>query len=207
MSQVLPLAVAMMMGPGIMASIIFVTNSRPVPVSALYVLGVLISTAAVTAVMFAIATLIGSGNEIGESSEPSTAGKIVQFVLILLLALAAVKNWVRRETIEPPKWLGSLMTASPGKALKTGLAIIPIMISDLLITLTVGFNLVDSGSTYFDAIPFIALTALVAALPLIGFLLFHRRARAAMPQVRDWMNTHSWLINIIVCVIFILLIA
>jgi hypothetical protein len=27
-----------------------------------------------------------------------------------------------------------------------------------------------------------------------------------MPKVRDWMNTHSWLVNIIVYVIFILLI-
>jgi hypothetical protein len=27
-----------------------------------------------------------------------------------------------------------------------------------------------------------------------------------MPQVREWMNTHSWLVNIIACVIFIVLI-
>jgi hypothetical protein len=27
-----------------------------------------------------------------------------------------------------------------------------------------------------------------------------------MPKVRDWMNTNSWLVNIIVYVIFILLI-
>jgi hypothetical protein len=27
-----------------------------------------------------------------------------------------------------------------------------------------------------------------------------------MPKVRDWMNTHSWLVNIIVYVIFIVLI-
>jgi len=27
-----------------------------------------------------------------------------------------------------------------------------------------------------------------------------------MPNVRDWMNSHSWLINIIVCAIFVVLI-
>jgi hypothetical protein len=27
-----------------------------------------------------------------------------------------------------------------------------------------------------------------------------------MPKVRDWMNTHSWLVNIIVCGVFIALI-
>jgi hypothetical protein len=27
-----------------------------------------------------------------------------------------------------------------------------------------------------------------------------------MPKVRDWMNTHSWVVNIIACGIFIVLI-
>ena len=43
-------------------------------------------------------------------------------------------------------------------------------------------------------------------LPL-GFLIFHRRAVTAMPKVRDWMNGNAWAVNIIVCVIFIILIA
>ncbi len=37
-------------------------------------------------------------------------------------------------------------------------------------------------------------------------LLLHRRATHAMPRLRDWMNTHSWLINIAVCALFIVLI-
>jgi hypothetical protein len=49
-------------------------------------------------------------------------------------------------------------------------------------------------------------TILIAALPLLSYLLFRRRAERAMPKVRDWMNTHSWLVNIIVYIIFIILI-
>jgi hypothetical protein len=30
--------------------------------------------------------------------------------------------------------------------------------------------------------------------------------KTAMPKAREWMNTHSWLVNIIVCGIFIVLI-
>jgi len=41
----------------------------------------------------------------------------------------------------------------------------------------------------------------------VGYLLFHRRAVTAMPKLRDWMNANSWLVNIIVCAIFIVLIA
>lgn len=206
MTDVLPLAITMMAGPGIMASIVFVTHDEAVQVSAMYVTGVLISTAAVTGVMFAIGTLLGNSFDLGKSSDTGSAGTIIQIALVVLLVAAAIKNWVKRDTIEPPKWLGALLSATPAKALKTGLAIIPIMPSDVIITLTVGVNLVHAKGSYFDAIPFIVLTAVVAALPLFGYLLFRRRAEPAMPKLREWMNSNSWLVNIIVCAIFILLI-
>jgi len=41
---------------------------------------------------------------------------------------------------------------------------------------------------------------------VLSYLLFRRRAQQAMPKVRDWMNKNSWLVNIIVYVVFILLI-
>jgi hypothetical protein len=34
----------------------------------------------------------------------------------------------------------------------------------------------------------------------------HHDERGAMPKLRDWMNKNSWLVNIIVYVVFILLI-
>lgn len=46
----------------------------------------------------------------------------------------------------------------------------------------------------------------IAALPLLAYLLFRRRAEEAMPKVRDWMNDNSWLVNIIVLGIFVYLI-
>jgi Sap, sulfolipid-1-addressing protein len=70
----------------------------------------------------------------------------------------------------------------------------------------VATNLEQNGDSLGAAVPFILLTTLIAALPLLGYLLFHRRAVGAMPKLRDWMNANSWLVNIIVCVIFIILI-
>jgi hypothetical protein len=42
-------------------------------------------------------------------------------------------------------------------------------------------------------VPFIAATIFIAALPALSYLLFRHRAARAMPKVRDWMNTNSWL--------------
>jgi Sap, sulfolipid-1-addressing protein len=204
--EILPLAITMMAGPQIMSAIIFVTSDRAVPVSLAFVSGVAIAVAVGVAIATGLASLLGSGISLGDDSETSSTGTIIQIALVALLVAGAIKNYVGRETVEPPKWLGKLQTADAKLAFRTGLLVIIIMPSDVIIMLTVGLNLEHSGSSLSAALPFVAATVLIAALPLIGYLIFHRRARMAMPKVRDWMNANSWLVNIIVCGIFIVLI-
>ncbi len=204
--QVVPLAITMMAGPAIMASIIFVTHPQAVRVSIPYLVGVLVGTVVGLAVTTGLLELLGSNVDLGDSSDRSSLGKIIQFGLVALLIAAALKNWLGRATIKPPKWLGSLMEASPGKALVAGMLVILLGPSDIVVMFTVATNLVQQDLALTAALPFVGATVLVAALPFIGFLLFHRRAVRAMPRVRDWMNTHAWLVNIIVCIIFIALI-
>ncbi len=202
--QILPLAVTMMAGPQMMSDIIFITSTRPVLINGAFVLAVAIAVTAGTAIATGLVSLLGI--DLGSSSDSGSAGTIIQVALVALLILAAIKNVVRRETIEPPKWLGALQEADQKKAFTTGLLVIWAMPSDIIIMLTVGTNLQQTNSSLVDALPFIAATVLVAALPLLGYLLFRRRAQTAMPKVRDWMNNNAWAVNVIVCGIFILLI-
>lgn len=199
--QVLPLAITMMMGPQIMSAFIFVTTSRPVAVSLSYLAGVAVAATVGTSIAAGIASLFG-GLHLGGSG-PTAFTRVIQYVLVGLLIVMAISNWVGRKTAEPPKWLSALLTADPWKAFQTGLLLIFLMPSDIVIMLTVGFNLADNHLSITAAIPFLALTVLIAALPLLGYLLFRRRAERAMPVARDWLNTHSWLVNIIVSVVFI----
>ena len=203
--EILPLAITMMAGPQIISAIIFVTAKKAMPVSLAFVGGVAIATAVGVVVMYLLGKALDL--DLGDSSDSSSSGSIVQYALIALLALGAIKNYVRRETIEPPKWLGKLQEAGPKEALRTGLVVILLMPSDLIILLTVGTNLSQNNSSFADALPFIGATTLVAALPLLGFLIFHRRAVTAMPKLRNWMNANAGIVNVIVCVIFIVLVA
>ena len=203
--EILPLAITMMAGPQIMSAIIFVTAEKAVPLSLAFVIGVAIATTLGVLAVFLLGEALDL--DLGDPSDPGSKGAIIQYVLIALLAIAAVRNYLRRATIEPPKWLGKLQQAGRRQAFTTGLLVILLMPSDLIILLTVGTNLNHSNSAFSDALPFIGATILIAALPLLGYLLFHRRAVKAMPKVRDWMNSTSWAVNIIVCVIFIILIA
>jgi hypothetical protein len=206
-TAILPLAITMMAGPQIMSAIVFVTSERAAKNSLAFVLGVLLATTVGLASLRGLLSLLGDNVSLGDSSDSGSAGHIIQYALIALLVAAAIKNYVRRETVEPLKWLGKLQEAEPSQAFRTGLLVILFMPSDLIVMLTVATNLEHSGDSFGASVPFILLTALIAALPLLGYLIFHRRAVGAMPKLRDWMNNNSWLVNIIVCAIFILLIA
>jgi hypothetical protein len=127
-------------------------------------------------------------------------------VLVGLLVFLAIKNYVRRESIEPPRWLGALQNAKPRTAFTTGLLLLSVFPSDFVVLVTVGMNLAQNGASLVAGLPFIGATILIAALPVLFYLLFRRRAQRLMPKVREWMNTNSWLVNIIVYVIFIFLI-
>ena len=202
----MPLAITMMAGPQIMSAIIFVTHPRAVRMSLAFIAGVATGVTVGVIVTRGLASLLGSNVSLGDSGDAGAAATIIQIGLIALLIASMIRNFVKRATIEPPKWLGALMEADEKKAFALAFLLLTIFPSDAIILLTVGANLEQNGNTVFDALPFIGLTVLIAALPFLAYVLFHRRAVRAMPKVRDWMNTHSWLINIIVCAIFILLI-
>jgi threonine/homoserine/homoserine lactone efflux protein len=204
--DILPLAITMMAEPQIMSAIIFVTAPKPLKVSASFIAGVAIATTVGVIIAVALASLLNNSLSLGDSSDNGSTGHIIQHLLVGLLVALAVKNYVCRETVEPPRWPGTLMSADSKKALKTGLLVILLMPSDIIIMLTAGMNLVQSHAGLVAALPFIGATVLVAALPLLLYLLFRRRAQRSMPRVRDWMNANSWLVNVIVCIVFILII-
>ncbi|MFD8497680.1 GAP family protein [Amycolatopsis sp. NPDC059657] len=198
---VLPLAVTMMAGPQIVAALIFITAKRPVAVSLSFLAGVTLAVyTGVTLTTWLGQSLVAGGDQDGKLA------KIIEYLLVAALLAVAVYNWVNRRTIEPPSWLGSLMTAGPGKAFTTGLLLLGLFPSDVVVMITVGAELARTGATVAAAWPFIAATVLIAALPLLGYLLFRRKAEQAMPHVRDWMTQHSWLINIVAALLFVVLI-
>jgi threonine/homoserine/homoserine lactone efflux protein len=200
--EILPLAITMMAGPQIMSAIIFVTTSKPVKLSAYFLAAVAIAATLGVAIFYVIA----NNFSLGDPNDSSSTGNIIQYVLVGLLVLLSIRNVRRRDTIEPPKWMGTLQNAEPGTAFKTGFLLISLMPSDLLIMMTVATNLAQNNSSFVAALPFLAATVLVAALPVLFYVLFRRRAQEFMPKVRDWMNNTAWAVNIIVYAIFIVLI-
>ena len=203
---VLPLAITMNAGPQIMSALIFVTASKPLKLSAYFITGVVIAVSVGVAVMFGLATVFGNSISLGDSSDAKSVGNIIQYLLVGLLVFASIRSYLTRATSEPPRWLGAMQNAKPRQAFLAGLLLLSVFPSDFVVLMTVGVNLAQSNSSLVAALPFVATTILIAAMPLISYLLFRRRAEVLMPKVRDWMKTNSWLVNIIVYIVFILLI-
>jgi hypothetical protein len=199
---ILPLAITMVAGPQEMTAIVFVTHRAAVRVSVAFLAGAAVAVVVGTTVMYLLAGAIS----LGSPSDRGSTGGIIQYVLVAVLALLAIRTYRHREQVEPPKWLGGLLEASPRKALVMGFLLLLVFPTDLATLATVGVHLQHGKHSLIDAVPFWALTLLLAALPLLAYLLFRRRAERAMPKVRDWMGTHSWLINIFVLGLFIVLI-
>jgi hypothetical protein len=203
---VIPLAITMNAGPQIMSAIIFVTAPKALKLSAYFITGVVIAVTVGVTITYTLATVLGNSISLGDSSDSGSLGNILQYLLVGLLVFLSIKSYVGRETSEPPRWLGALQNAKPTTAFTTGLLLLSVFPSDLMILITVGVNLVQNDASLLGAVPFVAATIFIAALPVLSYLLFRHRAQQAMPKVRDWMNTNSWLVNIIVYVVFIVLI-
>ena len=204
--QVLPLAVTMIIGPGLVADIILVTALRPVRLCLAFIVGVSIAVTVGVLITSTLATLLDSAVSLGDASSSGSIGKIIQYLIVGLLIVRSIQAYARRKTSEQPGWMGALQNADGKLAFKMGLLLIFLMPSDIAIMITVGVNLAHNDAGLLAALPFIAATVLVAALPLLFYLLFRRRAQRVMPSVRNWMNTHSWLVNIVVYVVFIVII-
>ncbi|MFJ9552378.1 GAP family protein [Nocardiopsis sp. NPDC101807] len=203
--KILPLAVTMMAGPQIIAALVLVTTRQPVRVSLAFLAGAAAATTVGVALARGLFGLFGGLVPLGSPSDTGSAGNLIQFGLVALLVLAAARAFLRRRTAEPPGWLTGLMEANTAQALATGLLVILAMPSDVVVMLTVGAHLAHGGEDFTAAVGFIAATVLIAALPLLTLVAAGRRARRAMPSVRDWLNSHSWVVTIATCAVFVLL--
>jgi hypothetical protein len=203
---VLPLAITMNAGPQIMSALIFVTATKPLKLSAYFLTGVVIAVSVGVTVTFGLASVFGNSISLGDSSDSGSLGNIIQYLLVGLLVFASIRSYLTRATSEPPRWLGTMQNAKPRTAFLAGLLLLSVFPSDFVVLMTVGVNLAQQNASLLAALPFIVTTILIAALPMLSYLLFRRRAEVFMPKVRDWMNTNSWLVNIIVYIVFILLI-
>jgi hypothetical protein len=195
--QILPLALIMVMGPQILTAIFLVTSREPVKNSGAMLVGVVLAASLSVLIWFGLVDLIGIDPK--EGGSPTTA----DYIVAGLLAVLALNIFRTRGTAETPKWMSALQEAEPKRAFTLGFLLIFLMPTDIIAVISTVNFLHDNSLDALDGWPLVAATTALMALPIAGYLLLGHRAREAMPRIRDWLTTNSWLVNLVVIVYFI----
>ena len=194
----LPLAFVMVAGPQILSSIFLATSEHWQRNSAAYVVGAALSLTLMVTVGF----LLSSG-----ASDGGASNETLNIIVIVLLVVAGIHTYLTRNTSKPPKWMGKLETAKPRFSFRLGFLLLGFFPTDILTSIAVGGHLSAQGNAWTDGLGFIFLTLLLLALPALALVAFGERAQDSLPKVRDWMNTHSWVVSEVVIAFFIVLTA
>ena len=187
----------MVMGPQILTAIFLVTSKEPVKNSIAMLIGVVVAAT--------LSLLIWHGIIDAVSVHPKGSGgpTTMDWIVAGLLALAGIHTFLGRKTASVPKWMSALQQAEPKRALTLGFLLILLMPTDIVAVISTANWLHDNHKDLIDGWPLIAATTLLMALPILAYLLLGRRAREAMPGIRNWLTTNAWLVNIVVIVYFI----
>jgi len=200
---VIPLALTMNLGPQIVTGITLITTKNPVKKSLLYLAAAMVSATSITFIAFIIFGLVKTSSH---TSGNSGASQILNYVFAALLALLAVRIFLKRKEKRKPRWLSATQEAGLKRVFLLGLILYSFMPTDIASTLTVGQYLASHKMKYYSVFPFLLLTLLIAAMPILSYLLFRKRAEAVMPKVRDWLDSHAWIVNEVVVIFFIVMI-
>jgi hypothetical protein len=197
---VLPLALVMIAGPQIISAVFLATSVEWQRNSLAYVVGAALSITLITTIAFLVVSAAK-----GSSATPSkgSEGQTIDAILLALLVFLSVRVYLQRNQAEPPKWMGKLQEAGPKFSFKLGFLLLGVFPTDIVTSVTVGTRLARNGDPWWHALPFVATTLLLLALPAILVLLMGNRAERFLPRTRDWMNAHSWIVSEVVIALFI----
>ncbi|WGK64986.1 GAP family protein [Croceiramulus getboli] len=197
---ILPLALTVMLGPQILVAMLLVTREDAVSSSLVYVSAVGITLLTTTYVYYRLAQATDL-HTLAVGNRPS-----FRYVLILLFIYLIGRSILNRKQItEPPKWMQGITKASYGKIFALGCALIAFMPTDIAVSFSVGSLLHSQDLIFWKILPFLGVVMIIAALPLLFFLALGSRGPQYLQQVNQWLNTHGYLINVILFSYFIFL--
>jgi hypothetical protein len=192
----LPMAFVMIAGPQILSAVFLATSEDWKRTSLAYISG-----AALSITLFVtLAYLLLNG-----ASDQGASNEALYVVVLVLLAAAMLRTFLKRHEATVPKWMTKLQTATPKFAFLLGAALLGVFPTDILTSAAVGSYLAAHGDPWWHMLPFLGLTLLFLAVPSLMIVALGQRAHVILPKVREWMTTNSWVVNETVLAFFVLI--
>jgi threonine/homoserine/homoserine lactone efflux protein len=195
-SEVLPFAIGIAISPiPIVAVILMLFSNRAKVNGPAFLAGWMLGIAVVGSVVYFVLDAANAATD-STTSDTVSWGKVALGVLLLGLAR---RNWAKRpkpgEPVEMPKWMATVETISPVKAL--GLAVVLSVVNpkNLVLVLGAAAGLGQLDLSTGDAIVALAVFVLVASASIlfaVGYdLIGGQRAQKTLDDLKTWMTEHN----------------
>jgi threonine/homoserine/homoserine lactone efflux protein len=127
-------------------------------------------------------------------------------VLFLLLAL---RQWRSRPAPDAapvmPRWMAGIDSFAPGKAFTTALLLAGVNPKNLLLSLSAGAALAQTGVSSTDAlslIVYVIVGSITILAPVVYYLVGGDRARTALDSMKGWLSVHNAAVMIVLFLVF-----
>jgi hypothetical protein len=196
-SAILTFAIGVAISPvPIIAVILMLFSQRARVNGPAFLVGWVVALAAVSTVVYVLSH-DGNVATSGTASDSVSWGKIALGVVLLAMAR---RSWRKRPAPgeEPvlPKWLATVETVSPVKALGLGVALAAVNPKNLILTAGAAAGLAQvPGLSTTDAVVaiavFVAIASLTIAGPVVYALVGGARAKATLDSAKTWLTANN----------------
>ena len=202
LTELIPLALVITLSPlTIIPGILMLHTPAPRPTSLAFLVGWILGIGGLTAVFVLVSTALG-----GLNTQPAWA-PYVRIVIGAALIVFGLYRWLTRNRSEhTPKWLTSMTSIGPPRALVTALVLVVVNPKVLFMCAAAGLaigsaGLGTTGAWTANAV-FTAVAASSVALPVLAYLVAGERLDEPLTRLKDWMEAqHATLVAVILVVI------
>jgi threonine/homoserine/homoserine lactone efflux protein len=196
LGDLLPLAVGVAISPiPIIAVILMLLAPKAGGTSAGFLLGWLVGIAGATTAFL----LLAGTQELGSSSEPSTASSWVKLVVGVLLLGLAVGQWRGRpqpgQQPAMPKWMSAIDRFTAVKAAGLGVLLSAVNPKNLLMCVAAGTIIagggLSGGQAVWSVVVFTVLAASTVAVPVLGYAIGRKRMVGPLESLHRWLTVHN----------------
>ena len=204
--QVLAFGVGVSLSPiPIIAVVLMLGTPRGRVNGPMFLLGWVLGLAGVGTIVL-VAASSGNANDAGE---PATWVAWTMLVLGALLLLVAVRQWRGRpqgdDVAALPKWMQTIDTFKPPRALAIAVALAAINPKNLLLTVGAATAIAQTGADTTDQAVALAVFILVAtlgpALPVAIYFALGARAKHILDELKLWLAAHNAAIMAVLCLV------
>jgi hypothetical protein len=206
-SEVLTFAVGVAISPvPIIAVILMLFSQRARVNGPVFLFGWVAALALVSGAVYAVS----DQSDVATSSDASDGVSWAKIVLGALFLLLAVRQWRGRPSAgaeaEMPKWMASIDSLSPARALGLGVVLVAVNPKNLFLAIGAAAGLAQLGLSTSNAVVslvvFVVIGSLTIAGPVVYYLLGGEQAKDALDQLKGWLAEHNAAVMTILFLVF-----